>query len=142
MHKFPQAIGHDDLAFQMAAQVGNIGDGPDSAAFQRDYFDSLNCIHMAMHDAGCVFCEELTAPKADELCAALGAFEAAIAGGSIEARDLAARSVAGLVRAHAMASGRKVLARYQDRAWHEVAGVHYAEQAQRMAGGSIRGGVL
>lgn len=136
------AIGHDDLAFQLAAQVGNIGDGPDSAAFQREYFDPLNCIHMAMHDTGCVFSEELTPRKAEELSAALVAFEAAKAGGSIEARDLASRSLAGLVSAHAITSGRKVLARYQDRAWHEVAGDHYAEQAQRMAGGSIRGGVL
>ena len=135
-------IGHDDLAFQMAAQVGNIGDGPDSAAFQRDYFDPLNCIHMAMHDAGCVFNEELTPAKAEELSAALVAFEAAKAGGSIEARDLAARSVAGLVSAHAIASGRKVLVRYQDKAWNEVARDAWAERQQALAGGRIAGGVL
>ena len=135
-------IGHDDLAFQMAAQVGNIGDGPDSAAFQRDYFDPLNCIHMAMHDAGCVFNEELDAAKAGELCAALEAFEVALNGGSIEARDFASRTLAGLVRYHAITSGRKVLARYQDQAWHEVARDAWAERQQALAGGRIAGGVL
>ena len=118
----------------LALEVSDLGDGPDHPAFQRDYADNFNCLEVAFHDGAAVFVDELTGDKADELHRALVAFETAKAGGSIEARDLAARTVAGLVSAHAVRAGGAILEKYQSDAW-DCAAIDAAQDAysERMA---------
>lgn len=99
----------------------DLGDGPDSPDFQRHYADSINCLELAFHDNAAAFIDELTPRKTDELHTALAAFEAAKIGGSIEARDLAARTVAGLVSAHALLVGSRILSKYENDAWDYAA---------------------
>lgn len=99
----------------------DLGDGPDSPDFQRDYADSINCLELAFHDNAAAFVDELTPRKLDEIHTALAAFEAAKIGGSIEARDLASRTVAGLVSAHALFVGERLLNKYENDAWESAA---------------------
>lgn len=111
----------------------DLGWGVDDPAFQRHYSDSINCLELAFHANAEAFIDELTPAKTDELHTALAAFEAAKMGGSIEARDLAARTVAGLVSAHALTVGSRILEKHASEAWDYAQDAAQDAYSERMA---------
>ena len=117
----------------LALEVSDLGDGPDHPAFQRDYADNFNCLEVAFHFEGEAFWDEMTPAKIDELHRALAAFEVAKMGGKPEAIELASRTVAGLVSAHAVFVGSHILQKHENDAWDCAIDAAQDAYSERMA---------